>query len=144
MMWQALQPIFENTCCPRDTDAVDDVEVVDVEEVEDPAAAATAELAVAAATWVVEDVEDVDVVEVVGDVDCAVGAVAEVAGVGGANMRMKAAKLMMSDEKPDAGLAPLEVSVKLVVLSGKLLNWQPGFSSRSCGKRSLVTPISTL
>ena len=131
MTWQALQPIFENTCCPRDTDAVDDVEVVDVEEVEDPAAAATAELAVAAATCVP-------------DVDCAAGVVLEVAGVGGASKRMKAAKLMMSDEKPDAGLAPLEVSVKLVVLSGKLLNWQLGFSSRSFWKASLVTPISTL
>ena len=134
--WQAEQPIFVNTCCPCATvvPVDDDVEVleveeVDVEEVED-AAAAIAELAVAAATCV-EDDEDV-------------AGVLEVAGVGGASMRMKAAKLTMSCEKSEAGLPLLVLLTRLVVLSGKLLNWQLGVSSRSCGKASLVTPISTL
>src|SRR6266446_4240755 len=126
MMWQALQPMFENTVCPLDT-VVLDVEVLDVEADEVPAAAATAELAVAAATCV-PDVEDVDEFEVA---DAA--GVLEVAGVGGARKRMKAAKLTMSEEMPDARLTPLDWSVKLVVLSGKLLNWHAGFSSRSCG-----------
>jgi hypothetical protein len=105
------------------------VDVVDVEVVED--AAAMALVAVAAATCVVAGV-------------AAAGAAVDVAGVGGANMRMKAAKLMMSPEKSDAGLPLLVLLTSLVVLSGKLLNWHPGFSSRSWGKRSFVTPISTL
>src|SRR6266436_4664416 len=128
--WQAWQPIFVNTCCPRDTDAVDEVEVVEVDEFVDVEVVDVEEVEDAAATCVP-------------DADCA-AAVLELAGVGGANMRMKAAKSMMSCEKPAAGLAPLVVSVRFVVLSGKLLNWQFGSFSRSFGKASLVTPCSTL
>jgi CxxC motif-containing protein (DUF1111 family) len=43
--WQALHPIFPNTCCPRLTVVVDVVEVVDVEVVEDPAAAGQSNVA---------------------------------------------------------------------------------------------------
>src|SRR5215467_8917209 len=107
-MWQALQPIFENTCCPRDTVAVDDVEADDVDE------------------------------------DVGAAGALEPAGVGGSSIRMKAAKLVTSSEMPDARLTPLDWSVKLVLLSGKLLNWQFGLSSRSFGKPRLVTPCSTL
>src|SRR5215470_2988145 len=135
MIWQALQPIFENTCCPRDTVAVDDVEADDVEEDVVPEAAAMAEDAVAAATCV-PDVEDVEAAGAAGAL--------EPAGVGGSSIRMKAAKLVTSSEMPDARLTPLDWSVKLVLLSGKLLNWQPGLSSRSFGKPRLVTPCSTL
>jgi hypothetical protein len=37
-MWQAWQPMFVNTCCPRVTDAADvlDVEALDVEGAADP------------------------------------------------------------------------------------------------------------
>src|SRR5262245_56760228 len=135
MIWQALQPIFENTCCPRVTDVVDDVEVDDVEEDVVPEAAAIAEDAVAAATCV-PDVEDVEAV--------AAAAVVEPAGVGGSSIRMKAAKLVTSSEMPDARLTPLDWSVKLVLLSGKLLSWQRGVCSRSFGKPRLVTPCSAL
>jgi len=87
--WQALHPIFPNTCCPRLTVVVD-VDVVDVEVVEVPAADDKTLVEVSEA--VVGDVDEVEVV------DCAVAAAVPVAGVGGANMRIKAVKLTMSDE----------------------------------------------
>src|SRR5215813_2584144 len=114
MAWQAEQPTFENTCDPAVIDALDGV----VEVV--PAAAPRAVGPLAATVT------------------------GPVAGVGAASILMNKAKLTMSDEKPEAGLAPLVPSVKLVALSGWLLNWQLGSVSRSLGKLSLVTPCSTL
>jgi len=35
-MWQAWQPMFVNTCCPRVTDAADVAELLDVEGAADP------------------------------------------------------------------------------------------------------------
>src|SRR6476620_8748704 len=66
------------------------------------------------------------------------------AGVGAAESRIKPAKLTMSDEKSDAGLADGSGSVKCVASSGVGLKRQPCVSSRSLGNASLVTPCSTL
>ena len=64
---------------------------------------------------------------------------------GSANIRMNAVNKTTSDWKPAAGLvAARSLGTSGVGLSGRLLSWQPGFSSRSWGKISLVTPISTL
>src|SRR5215471_5697724 len=129
MTWQAAQPTFANTCDPWVTVAAEG-ELLDVDVVGEPAAEGrTLELL---ATW--SDDEDVVLVE----------AVVADAGFGAANIRMNAEKLTMSDEKSDAGLPLFVVFVRLVVLSGRLLNWQFGLVSRSFGNASLVTPISTL
>src|SRR5580658_6935254 len=66
------------------------------------------------------------------------------AGAGGAERRMKPAKLTMSDEKSDAGLLLLRVFSSAVASSGVGLKTQPCVSSRSLLKSSLVTPCSTL
>jgi hypothetical protein len=65
-------------------------------------------------------------------------------GVGAASKRMYIAKLMMSEEKSDAGLLLGVGSVKFVVSSGVGLVARPGVVFRSLGNASLVTPISTL
>lgn len=61
------------------------------------------------------------------------------AGVGAANIRIKTANFTTS-----LGTFRGRFSPKFVGLSGVLLYRQPGASSRSCGKRSLVAPCSTL
>ena len=71
-------------------------------------------------------------------------ALVDVAGVGAANRRMNMAKTTMSDDKSAAVLPVGSASVKLVVSSGRGLNWQLGVVSRLKGKLSLVTPSSTL
>ena len=134
-------------------EAVDVVEPVVTADVDDVPEAADKTLvgsadATSTGAAVVDDavVDDVVVDPVVDDVvaDAATGDV-PLAGGGGANIRMNAAKLTMSEETPEAGLTPLVVSVRLVVSSGRGFNWQLGGGLfRSSGKASLVTPISTL
>jgi hypothetical protein len=165
--------MFMNTCCPLVTVAADELDVEGVADpdtadrtlsglaeatsigVEDPDCAVVEPLvddtvdvvlAVAGVNVLVDDavgvvlaVAGVDVL-----VDDAVGVAPDVAGVGGARRRMNIAKLTISEEKSDAGLALFVASVKLVVSSGVGLNAHPDVVFRSFGKSSLVTPISTL
>src|ERR1700676_1976119 len=129
--------MFEKTWRPRVVDALDDVEAVDAAEVEPAADGNT--LALADATASVEACAAGAVVD-----PCATGAAVEPAGTGAANMRMNDEKNMMSDWKSAAGLALFARGVSGVGLSGRALNWQVAFSSRSVGKISFVKPISTL
>src|SRR5262249_51021667 len=125
-------PMLVNTCCPRLTVAVFDVPLPLPPGLPD-ADASTVDAAVVVA-----------LVPVVPVVDAAVAAVAP-AGVGAASIRMNAENKTMSDWYPAAGLvAAKSLGVIGVGLSGSALVAQAGVSSRSCGKFSLVTPISTL
>ena len=133
-------------------EAVDVVEPVVTADVDDVPEAADKTLvgsadATSTGAVVVDDavVDPVVVDAVVDDVADAVTGDVPFAGVGGANIRINAAKLTMSEEMPEAGLTPLVASVKLVVSSGSGFNWQLGGGLfRLLGKPSLVTPISTL
>ena len=129
-------------------EVVEAVVAVDPDDV--PAAADKTLVGSASATStgdaVVDDVvvDDVVVEAVVLDGVCVIGDVLD-AGAGGASIRINAAKLTMSDEKSEAWLPLLVVSVRLVVSSGRGLKRQPcGGLFRLLGKPSLVTPISTL
>src|SRR5258708_7481501 len=68
------------------------------------------------------------------------------AGDGGAERRMKSAKLTMSEDILDAVPAPPPLSglSRLVESSGVALNTQSATADRSFGKFSFETPCSTL
>jgi hypothetical protein len=98
-MWQAWHPILAKTCWPRVIEAVEPVDVVepvvaaDVDDVPEAADKTLVGSASATSTGAAV-VDDVVADAVTGDVPFA--------GVGGANIRMNAAKLTMSDEKSEA------------------------------------------
>src|SRR5215470_10422857 len=132
-LWQALQPMLVNTCSPRLTDGVGDVPPPPPPPPLLPDAAVSTVAAVVVSA-------PLPVVLVV-----AAAVVVAPAGVGAASIRMNAENKTMSDWYPAAGLvAAKSLGVIGVGLSGSALVAQAGFSSRSCGKFSLVTPISTL